>query len=165
MPVLVAPPPDGMRSLLRYGAGLVACYGLLRWVGATVPRRGVIQTNSEGVDQDLPAAHGTIDTCCCGLGRPGNVGGAPGGTSGLAIKDPPLLRHERFGKNELLLGAAAVRKLACARVLVMGCGGVGSWVVESLARAGVGCLVLVDPGRVKLSKCSQQIPALDSTQG
>jgi tRNA A37 threonylcarbamoyladenosine dehydratase len=154
---LVALPPDGIRTLLRCGMGLVGCYTLLRWVRAT--RRTVAQKTGAGAD--LKGARDAIDACCCALGRPGTLKSA----LGLAIKDPPLLRHERFGKNELLLGAEAVRKLASSRVLIMGCGGVGSWVVESLARAGVGCLVLVDPGLVKISNCSQQIPALASTIG
>ena len=49
-----------------------------------------------------------------------------------------------FSRTELLLGAAAMKKLADSRVAVFGIGGVGSFTVEALVRAGVGGLTLVD---------------------
>ena len=45
---------------------------------------------------------------------------------------------ETFLRNEMLLGAAALGKLAASHVCVVGLGGVGSWAVEALARSGVG---------------------------
>ena len=45
---------------------------------------------------------------------------------------------ERFLRNEMLLGPAAMEKLAGSHVCVVGLGGVGSWAAETLARAGVG---------------------------
>ena len=51
---------------------------------------------------------------------------------------------ETFLRNEMLLGAAAMAKLAACHVCVVGLGGVGSWAAEALARAGVGELTLID---------------------
>ena len=49
-----------------------------------------------------------------------------------------------FARTELMLGAAAMEKLAQSRVAVFGIGGVGGYVVEALARSGVGALDLID---------------------
>lgn len=83
----------------------------------------------------------------------------------LLSRPPAELRSQRFGKNELLLGLAHVTALSKTRVLLVGLGGVGSWAAEALARAGIQHLCLVDCGKVKLSNCSQQLCALDSTIG
>ena len=58
-----------------------------------------------------------------------------------------------------------VEKLSAATVAVFGVGGVGSYVVEALARAGVGGLILVDHDRVAPSNINRQIIALHSTVG
>lgn len=72
---------------------------------------------------------------------------------------------ERFSRTELLLGSEALRKLQGAHVAVFGVGGVGGYVVEALARCGVGALTLIDPDRVSESNINRQIIALSSTVG
>ncbi|MBQ0058673.1 MAG: ThiF family adenylyltransferase, partial [Lachnospiraceae bacterium] len=66
---------------------------------------------------------------------------------------------ERFSRTEMLLGSDAMAKLARAKVAVFGVGGVGGYVVEALARSGVGSLVLVDHDTVALSNINRQIIA------
>ena len=70
-----------------------------------------------------------------------------------------------FSRTETLLGKEAVEKLKNARVVVFGIGGVGGYVVEALARSGVGALDLVDNDTVSLSNLNRQIVALHSTLG
>ena len=72
--------------------------------------------------------------------------------------------HE-FSRLELLIGKEGLRKLAGARVLIFGLGGVGSYVAEGLARAGIGSFVLVDNDTVSLTNRNRQLPALASTTG
>lgn len=72
---------------------------------------------------------------------------------------------ERFSRTELLLGAAGINKLHESCVAVFGIGGVGSYVVEGLARSGVGHLVLIDADTVSVSNINRQLPALTSTVG
>lgn len=68
-------------------------------------------------------------------------------------------------RSELLLGTDATELLKNACVAVFGLGGVGSWCVEALARAGVGKLMLVDGDNVSDSNRNRQLPALCSTVG
>ena len=70
-----------------------------------------------------------------------------------------------FSRTELLLGSAAMDTLRRARVAVFGVGGVGGYVVEALARAGVGALELIDSDTVAPSNINRQIIALHSTLG
>ena len=72
---------------------------------------------------------------------------------------------DEFSRTELLLGSEAMRKLASCRVAVFGLGGVGGYVVEALARSGVGALDLVDNDTVSESNINRQIIALHSTVG
>lgn len=72
---------------------------------------------------------------------------------------------KEFSRSALLLGEAGLEKLKNARVAVFGVGGVGGYVVEALARSGVGALDLVDNDRVSLSNINRQIVALHSTVG
>ena len=65
----------------------------------------------------------------------------------------------------MLLGAAALERLAAARVVVVGLGGVGAMAAEMLVRAGVGEMVIVDADTVGLTNINRQIPALHSTVG
>lgn len=73
--------------------------------------------------------------------------------------------NERFLRNEMLLGRAAVERLAAAHVCVVGLGGVGSYAVEALARAGVGELTLIDQDVYGESNINRQLGALGSTLG
>ena len=68
-------------------------------------------------------------------------------------------------RQEMLLGAEAMQRLRQAHVIVFGIGGVGSYVAEGLARAGVGALTLVDSDTVGLSNLNRQLCALHSTLG
>jgi len=72
---------------------------------------------------------------------------------------------EEFSRTELLYGPAAMTKLASSRVAVFGVGGVGGYVVEALARSGIGALDLIDNDKVALSNINRQIIALHSTVG
>ena len=70
-----------------------------------------------------------------------------------------------FSRTENLIGKSALEKLKNARVAVFGVGGVGSYVVEALARGGVGALDLIDSDVVQASNVNRQIIALHSTIG
>lgn len=71
----------------------------------------------------------------------------------------------RFSREELLIGREGVERLAQARVAVFGIGGVGGYVVEALARSGVGALDLFDGDTVALTNINRQIIALEGTVG
>lgn len=68
-------------------------------------------------------------------------------------------------REEMMFGAEAVQRLQGKHVIVFGIGGVGSFAVEGLARAGVGALTLVDNDTVGLSNLNRQLCALRSTLG
>ncbi|MBS0012055.1 MAG: tRNA threonylcarbamoyladenosine dehydratase [Bacteroidales bacterium] len=68
-------------------------------------------------------------------------------------------------RTELLLGKEKLEKLASAKVLVVGLGGVGAWAAEMICRAGVGRMTIVDGDRVNESNINRQLPALRSTVG
>ena len=72
---------------------------------------------------------------------------------------------ERFSRTRFLLGDTAMEKLKNAHVAVFGLGGVGGYVVEALARSGVGRLTLVDHDKVSLSNINRQILATVDTVG
>ncbi|HVT72608.1 MAG TPA: tRNA threonylcarbamoyladenosine dehydratase [Lacunisphaera sp.] len=72
---------------------------------------------------------------------------------------------QRFGGVGRLYGTAALPRLHSAQVCVVGVGGVGSWVVEGLARSGVGALTLVDLDDVCLTNVNRQVPAHDGNIG
>ena len=71
----------------------------------------------------------------------------------------------QFSRTALLIGEEGVEKLKNARVAVFGIGGVGGYVVEALARSGVGALELIDKDTVSVSNINRQIIALHSTVG
>lgn len=72
---------------------------------------------------------------------------------------------EQFSRTELLYGAEAMEKLRASRVAVFGIGGVGGYVVEALARSGIGALDLIDFDKVCLSNLNRQIIATLKTVG
>lgn len=71
----------------------------------------------------------------------------------------------RFSRTELLVGQAGFARLKDARVAVFGIGGVGSYAVEALARAGVGHLTLVDFDLVCTTNVNRQLHAMNGTIG
>lgn len=70
-----------------------------------------------------------------------------------------------YARTEQLLGMEAMDRLGAARVAVFGLGGVGSFAVEALARAGVGHLRLVDYDASNATNMNRQLFALNSTLG
>jgi len=76
---------------------------------------------------------------------------------------PDLAR--RFGGVARLYGQAALERFLGAHVAVVGVGGVGSWVVEALARSAVGRLTLIDLDNVAESNINRQLQATDATLG
>ena len=71
----------------------------------------------------------------------------------------------QFSRTQLLLGADNMDRLSNAKVAVFGIGGVGGYVVEALARSGVGSFVLVDDDKVCLTNINRQIIATRKTVG
>lgn len=71
----------------------------------------------------------------------------------------------QFSRTELLYGAEAMEKFAKSRVAVFGIGGVGGYVVEALARTGIGALDLIDDDKVCLTNLNRQIIATRKTIG
>ena len=72
---------------------------------------------------------------------------------------------EEWIRTEMLLGHDALERLSRAHVAVFGIGGVGGYVVEALARSGIGELTLIDSDRVNLSNINRQIIATHETIG
>jgi tRNA A37 threonylcarbamoyladenosine dehydratase len=73
--------------------------------------------------------------------------------------------ERRFGGIARLYGERALERFRAAHVCVIGVGGVGSWIVEALARSAVGRLTLIDLDNVAESNINRQIQALSSTIG
>lgn len=72
---------------------------------------------------------------------------------------------DAFSQMESLLGIDGVNRLASAKIAVFGIGAAGSYVVEALARCGVGSLTLVDHEEISVSNINRQLYALRSTIG
>ena len=72
---------------------------------------------------------------------------------------------QQYERTSRIIGEEGIETLRKRRVLVFGVGGVGSYVCEGLARAGVGALTLVDKDVVDVTNINRQIPALHSTVG
>jgi len=71
----------------------------------------------------------------------------------------------QFIRTEMLIGGKAVEKLAKSNIALFGVGGVGGFVAEAAARAGIGHITLIDNDTVSLSNINRQIIALHSTIG
>lgn len=72
---------------------------------------------------------------------------------------------DRLNRTRLLFGDDAISKLQKATVMVVGCGAVGSFAIEALARSGVGRLVIIDFDKVEETNINRQLFALESTLG
>ena len=71
----------------------------------------------------------------------------------------------QFSRTELIFGKAAILKLSSSRVAVFGIGGVGSYAVEALVRAGVGSIDIFDNDKVCITNINRQLFATHSTIG
>lgn len=71
----------------------------------------------------------------------------------------------QFSRTELILGKENVNKIRQSKVAVFGLGGVGSFVVEGLARAGVENFILIDNDTISITNLNRQLFALNSTIG
>lgn len=95
-------------------------------------------------------------------GRDGRDGTVAVGANGanMTVDD-----DRRFGSTARVLGPAGMARLASARIVVVGIGGVGSWAAEGLARSGCQRLVLIDLDHIAESNINRQVHALESTLG
>ena len=73
--------------------------------------------------------------------------------------------EDRYSRTINLIGEEATGRLRAASVAVIGCGGVGSYAAEALARAGIGRITLMDGDAVAESNLNRQLVALTSTLG
>ena len=71
----------------------------------------------------------------------------------------------QYSRTELIMGKEAMERIRSSRIAVFGVGGVGGYVVEALARCGVGTLDLIDHDTVSLTNLNRQIIALHPTIG
>ena len=72
---------------------------------------------------------------------------------------------DRLHRTRLLFGETGVDKLRASTVMVVGCGAVGSFAVEALARTGIGHIIVVDFDNIDPTNINRQLFALDSTVG
>ena len=75
------------------------------------------------------------------------------------------MSEQAFSRSRMLLGSDTMERLRHARVAVFGVGGVGGYVVEALARTGIGALDLIDNDVVDVTNINRQIIATHSTVG
>ena len=75
------------------------------------------------------------------------------------------MNEERFASLARLYGVEKLQKIQQAHICVVGIGGVGSWVVEALARSGVGRLSLIDGDDISRSNVNRQCHTMESTIG
>ena len=71
----------------------------------------------------------------------------------------------QFSRTELVIGKEGVEKLNNTKVAIFGLGGVGSFVLEGLVRAGIGNFVLIDDDKICLTNLNRQILATRKTVG
>ncbi len=70
-----------------------------------------------------------------------------------------------YDRTQILIGKDALKKLQETHITVLGVGGVGSWVCESLVRMGIGFIKIIDFDKIDVTNINRQIHALDSTIG
>lgn len=70
-----------------------------------------------------------------------------------------------FSRTELLVGEKIMERISCAKVILFGVGGVGSWCAEGLARSGIRNLTIVDSDRISVSNVNRQLMATTRTIG
>ena len=73
--------------------------------------------------------------------------------------------QNQFSRTELLIGKQGIEKLNNSKVAIFGLGGVGSYVLEACARAGIGNFILVDKDEVDITNLNRQIIATRKTIG
>lgn len=73
--------------------------------------------------------------------------------------------EQRFGGIARLYGKQALENFSRSHVCIVGVGGVGSWLVEALARSGIGELTMIDLDDVCITNINRQLPALEGTIG
>ena len=73
--------------------------------------------------------------------------------------------EDRYSRTKNLIGEEATGRLRSASVAVIGCGGVGSYAAEAIARAGIGSITVMDGDAVAESNLNRQLVALSSTIG
>ena len=73
--------------------------------------------------------------------------------------------ENQYRRTEILIGEDGVNRLRQSSVIIFGVGGVGSYVTEGLARAGIGSITVVDKDCIDITNINRQIPALHSTVG
>lgn len=71
----------------------------------------------------------------------------------------------KFSRTEALIGAGALEKLSKSTVCIFGIGGVGSYALEAIVRAGVGNVVIIDSAVIDETNLNRQLIALESTLG
>lgn len=76
-----------------------------------------------------------------------------------------MVDQDRFGGTVRLYGQALTEKLSRSHVLVVGIGGVGSWVAEALARTAVGQISMLDLDDICISNSNRQLPAHQGNMG
>lgn len=107
----------------------------------------------------------TIDMAAPSVEVPRPFGPAPTlATETPEVRPEPRLGR-RFDRAARLFSEAGLERLSTARVLIVGVGGVGSFAAESLARSGVGQIVLVDFDRICVTNSNRQIHTLQGTIG
>ncbi|GAA4024310.1 tRNA cyclic N6-threonylcarbamoyladenosine(37) synthase TcdA [Actimicrobium antarcticum] len=81
------------------------------------------------------------------------------------ITNPDVDFDRRFGGIARLYGATALARFRASHVCVIGVGGVGSWIVEALARSAIGQITMIDLDNLAESNINRQIHALTDTLG
>lgn len=72
---------------------------------------------------------------------------------------------DKFSRTQAMIGKDAMDKLASAKVCIFGIGGVGSYALESIARAGIGSIIIADHAVIDQTNINRQLIALESTVG